>query len=135
MDTCIHKLQQVREGEGYPECNQLLYDIRNGLTQAMDDDLNVSAALAAVFSIVRRINRLNQAGRLSREDAAQLIDGFRQVDRVLAIFDFKPPAPDEDSAALIAARQAARAARDWDTADRLREELRARGVTVEDPKR
>ena len=135
LDTCIHKLQQVREGEGYPECNQLLYDIRNGLTQAMDDDLNVSAALAAVFSIVRRINRLNQAGRLSREDATQLIDGFRQVDRVLAIFDFKPPAPDEDSAALIAARQAARAARDWDTADRLREELRARGVTVEDPKR
>ena len=135
LDTCVQKLQKVREGKDYPECDQLLYDIRNGFTQGMDDDLNVSAALAAVFSIVRRINRLNQAGRLSQKDAARLLEGFRQVDRVLAIFDFEPPAPDADVAALIEAREAARAIRDWDTADRLREELRARGVTVEDRKR
>lgn len=134
LDTCIQKLQAVRDGAGYPELNQLLYDIRNGFTQAMDDDLNVSAALAAVFSIVRRVNRLIQAGRLSPEDAAQLIEGFRQVDAVLAVFDFESPPPPDDVAALIEAREAARAARDWDTADRLRQELRARGHFVEDRK-
>jgi cysteinyl-tRNA synthetase len=134
LDTCVKDLQDVRGGSGYPELNQLLYDIRNGFTQAMDDDLNVSAALAAVYSIVRRINRLNQGGRLSSADAAQLIDAFRQVDQVLDLFDFAPVRPPGDVAALIEARDAARAARDWDTADRIRDELRNRGIDVKDPK-
>jgi cysteinyl-tRNA synthetase len=112
----------------------LRYDIRNGFTQAMNDDLNVSAALAAVFAIVRRVNRLVQEERLNRDDAAQLIDAFRNVDHVLKIFDFEPPIPSDDVAALVAARDAARAAKDWTTADRLREELRAHGITVKDGK-
>ena len=113
----------------------MLYDIRNGFTQAMNDDLNISAALAAVFAIVRRINRLIQAGRLNRDDAAQLIEAFRNVDRVLDIFNFEPPSPPDDVAMLIEARETARAAKDWATADRIREELRARGMTVKDQKR
>jgi cysteinyl-tRNA synthetase len=100
----------------------------------MDDDLNVSAALAAVFSIVRRINRLHQTGRLSRDDAGQLLEVFRQVNRVLDIFNFEPTPPSDDVAALIEARRAARAKKDWETADRIREELRLRGVTIKDPK-
>jgi len=134
LDTCIRNLHDVRGGSGYPELNQLLYDIRNGFTQAMNDDLNISAALAAVFSIVRRVNRLIQAGRISVDDAAQLIEAFRKVDRVLAIFDFKQPPPPDDVATLIEARAAARDAKDWATADRIREALCARGITVKDPK-
>jgi cysteinyl-tRNA synthetase len=134
LDACIKSLRDVRDGPAYPDLNQLRYDIRNGFTQAMNDDLNVSAALAAVFAIVRRVNRLVQEERLNRGDAAQLIDAFRQVDHVLKIFDFEPPIPSDDVAALIAARDAARAAKDWETADRLREELRARGMTVKDEK-
>jgi cysteinyl-tRNA synthetase len=134
LDSCVKSLQEVRGGSGYPELNQLLYDIRNGFNQAMDDDLNVSAALAAVFSIVRRINRLHQTGRLSRDDAGQLLEAFQQVDRVLDIFNFEPTPPSDDVAALIEARRAARAKKDWETADRIREELRLRGVTIKDPK-
>jgi len=134
LDTCIQNLYEAKEGRAYPELNQLLYDIRNGFSQAMDDDLNVSAALAAVFSIVRRINRLLQADELHRADAMQLIEAFRQVDRVLDIFDFEKAPPPEDVAALIARRDAARAARDWATADRIREELLAHGIAVKDHK-
>ncbi len=134
LDTCIQNLYEAKEGRPYPELNQLLYDIRNGFSQAMDDDLNVSAALAAVFSIVRRINRLLQADELHREDALQLIEAFRQVDSVLDIFDFEKAPPPEDVAALIAKRDAARTARDWATADRIREELLAHGIAVKDQK-
>lgn len=134
LDTCIRNLHDVRLGSAYPELNQLLYDIRNGFTQAMNDDLNVSAALAAVFSIVRRVNRLIQAGRINADDAAQLIEAFRNVDQVLAIFDFKQPPPPDDVARLILAREAARDAKDWATADRIREALCERGITVKDPK-
>ena len=134
LDSCVHNLQAVSGGSGYPDLNQLIYDIRNGFAKAMDDDLNVSGALAAVFSIVRHINRLNQEGRLSREDARQLLETFRQVDRVLGLFDFETTRLPDDVAALIEAREAARAQKDWATADRIREELRARGITVKDPK-
>ena len=134
LDTCIKNLQDVRGGGAYPELNQLLYDIRNGFTQAMNDDINVSAALAAVFAIVRRINRLIQTGRLNRDDAGQLIEAFRNVDRVLEIFDFEQPSPPDDVATLVEAREKARAAKDWAEADRIREELRARGITVKDRK-
>lgn len=134
LDTCIQNLYEAKDGRAYPELNQLLYDIRNGFSQAMDDDLNVSAALAVVFSIVRRINRILQAGELHREDAMQLIEAFRQVDRVLDIFDFEKAPPHDDVAALIAKRDAARAARDWATADRIREELLTHGIAVKDHK-
>jgi len=134
LDTCIKNLHDVRGGSAYPELNQLLYDIRHGFTQAMNDDLNVSAALAAVFSIVRRVNRLIQADRISTDDAAQLIEAFHKVDRVLDIFNFQQAPPPDDVATLIEAREAARAAKDWATADRIREELGARGITVKDRK-
>ena len=134
LDSCIRNLHEVADGTGYPELNQLLYDIRNGFSQAMDDDLNISAALASVFFIVRRINRLMNAGRINRDDAAQLIEALRQVDRVLDIFDFDPPPLPDDAARLIEAREAARSAKDWAKADRIRDELLARGITVKDRK-
>jgi cysteinyl-tRNA synthetase len=134
LDACIRNLHDVRAGSAYPELNQLLYDIRNGFTQAMDDDLNISGALAAVFSIVRRINRLLQNDSLNGDDAAQLIEAFRQVDRVLDIFDFEAPPSQDDVQDLVERREVARAAKDWATADRIREELLARGVSVKDRK-
>ena len=134
LDSCIAALQEVRDGRDYPELNQLLYDIRNGFTQAMDDDLNVSAALAAVFKNVRRINRLILSGSLSQGDAGQLMDAFRAVDQVLGIFRFDQAAPPVDIADLMAARDAARAAKDWETADRIRDQLRAKGVIIKDRK-
>jgi cysteinyl-tRNA synthetase len=99
---------------------------------ALDDDLNVSAALAAVFELVRELNRRIADRSLSTSDAARALGLLRDLDRVLAILpdevaDLPPGAAD-----LLSARDAARAARDWAAADRLRDELLALGVAVED---
>ena len=134
LDRCVERLMAIEGGRPYPEIKQLLYDIRSGFTQAMDHDLNVSAALAALFSNVRRINALIQEGGIDADDAVRIIAGFRAVDRVLGVFDFSAPALPDKAAALIAARQEARAARDWARADQLREELLALGVTPQDAK-
>jgi cysteinyl-tRNA synthetase len=134
LDRCVQRLMAIEDGHPYPEIKQLLYDIRSGFTQAMDHDLNVSAALAALFSNVRRINALIQKRGIDADDAARIVAGFRAVDQVLGVFEFSPPALPDKAAALIAARQEARAARDWDRADQLREELLALGVTPQDAK-
>jgi cysteinyl-tRNA synthetase len=98
----------------------------------MDDDLNVSGALAAIFDLVRDVNRRIDARLLSTDDAHRTAAALRDLDRVLAVVEDEEAELPADLAGLLEARTAARAARDWATSDRLRDELLAAGVVVED---
>ena len=105
---------------------------RSRFDASLDDDLNVSAALAAVFDLVRELNRRLADRSMSSADAGRALATLRDLERVLAIL---PDAADElppEAAALLVAREAARAARDFAASDRLRDELAALGVSVED---
>ena len=109
----------------------VLAGARRGFEDGLDDDLNVSPALAAVFDLVRELNRRIAGRTLSIADAGRARAVLADLDRVLGLL------PDEDAlepdlAALVEARAAARAAREWAESDRLRAELLARGVAVED---
>jgi cysteinyl-tRNA synthetase len=99
---------------------------------ALDDDLNISAALAAVFDLVRDLNRRLERRSLSTADARRALASLRDLDRVLAILPDEAEDLERDLAALLDERAAARAARDFAASDRLRDELAAHGVTVED---
>jgi cysteinyl-tRNA synthetase len=125
-------LQAAADVDAYPGLDQLLYDIKNGFIGAMDDDLNISKAMAAVFKHVKKINRLLQQRRLSAQCADQILDAFRQIDRVLGLFDFSNAATGEQVRQLIRQRDRARKAQDWAQADRLREQLEELGVVVMD---
>ena len=105
---------------------------RDGFGAALDDDLNISAALAVVFDLVRDLNRRLERRLLSTADAGRALAALRDLDRVLAILPEESESLEPDVAALLEERAAARAARDFAASDRLRDELSARGVTVED---
>jgi cysteinyl-tRNA synthetase len=132
MDSCISRLHELRNRPYYPDLDQLLYDIRRGFVDAMDDDLNISAALAAIFSMIKKINRLISEQALNQSDATKIIDVFKKIDRVLNLFEFETQAPDADTRRLIEKRNQARQQQNWDLADQIREELILRGVTVRD---
>jgi len=104
---------------------------RDSFKTAMDDDLNVSGALGAVFDLVRELNRRVDARSLSTADASRAAAALRDFDRVLGVLDLPDELP-EGAQELLDQRAAARAAREWPTSDRLRDELAALGVTVED---
>jgi cysteinyl-tRNA synthetase len=127
-------LQASEDVEGYPDLDQLLYDIKNGFVRAMDDDLNISRAMASVFKYVKKINGLLQQRRLSAPCADQILDVFRQIDGVLGLFDFSNAADGEQARQLIRRRDRARRAQDWEKADRLRVQLKELGVVVMDYK-
>jgi cysteinyl-tRNA synthetase len=121
-------------GPDDPTLAQRLEAARAEFGAALDDDLNVSAGLAVVFDLVRDLNRRIDARSLSSADAGRALETLRDIDRVLAILPDAEPADDLEPAvvALLEARITARAARDFAASDRLRDELAAVGVTVED---
>jgi cysteinyl-tRNA synthetase len=105
---------------------------RESFKAAMDDDLNVSGGLAAVFDLVRELNRRAVDERsLSTPDARRGAQALRDFDRVLGVIDIPDVLPD-GAQELLDQRVAARSARQWADSDRLRDELAAMGVAVED---
>ena len=115
-----------------PDLPEVLDGARRRFEAALDDDLNVSAALAAIFDLVRELNRRIAERSLSTADAARALGVLRDLDRVLAILPDETPDLPAGAADLLAAREAARAGRDWAASDRLRDELADLGVAVED---
>jgi cysteinyl-tRNA synthetase len=110
----------------------LLDAARAGFEAALDDDLNVSAALASVFELVRETNRRIADRRLSTADAGRIATVLRDLDAVLGILPDSAEELPPEAAARLEAREAARASRDWAASDRLRDELAEMGVLVED---
>jgi len=114
------------------DLDEVLAGARARFEAALDDDLNVSAALAAVFDLVRELNRRIAERSLSTADAARALGALRDLDHVLAILPDEAPGLPPGAAELLAARETARTNRDWASSDRLRDELAAIGVAVED---
>ncbi|MBX7060335.1 MAG: cysteine--tRNA ligase [Pyrinomonadaceae bacterium] len=103
--------------------------------EAMDDDLNTAAALAAVHDMVREVNTILAANGLTEEERSAVLDAVGKFDAVLGIFGREDSELlDEDIEALIAERQEARRHRNFARSDEIRDELAAKGITLEDTK-
>ncbi len=100
---------------------------------ALDDDLNVSAALGSLFDLVRETNRAMDGGELSPARVRGLLDYWERINSILRLEEESSEIPAE-IAALLEERNAARAAKDWARSDVLRDELLARGWVAKDTK-
>jgi len=98
----------------------------------MDDDLNISLGLAAIFEFVRDSNRLLAEGRLSQENAQAVMATMQQFDRVLGLLDDAEPTIDTEVERLAQKREQARKQRDFATADQLRAQISMLGYVIED---
>jgi cysteinyl-tRNA synthetase len=118
---------------------------REAFEAAMDDDFNTPEALAVLQGLAREINSARTAGEA--QQAARLGAELRELGGVLGLLQLPPaewfrksdPAagaahglPDAEVEARIAARLAARRAKNWGESDRIRDELAAAGVLLED---
>lgn len=133
LDTQLAALGSISvERSDDPELPAVLERARTSFEAGLDDDLNISAALAALFELVRDVNRRIAEMTLGRADADRIVAFLRDLDRVLGILPDPAPGLSADAADLLEARAAARAAREWAESDRLRDALLALGVVVED---
>jgi cysteinyl-tRNA synthetase len=100
--------------------------------EAMDEDLNVPKALAAFYGFQRTINSAIDAGKLSKSGSTVVLEALTKADSVFGIMRFENESLDPELMALIKEREAARSSKDYKRADELRNELKNRGVLVQD---
>jgi cysteinyl-tRNA synthetase len=133
LDAAVAALGAYREERADDvELPAVLADARTAFDAALDDDLNVSAALASLFDLVRELNRRIDARVLSTADAERALATLRSFDEVLAVLPAADDPLDGETRRLLDARADARRNRDWSASDRLRDELADRGIAVED---
>jgi len=128
-DNIDFALKNARDGGEIPA---FIEERKNEFINAMEDDLNTADALAAIFMLVRDINTViaNGAGKGTLEACADIFD---QLTGVLGlVYNRKTEALDSEIEALIEKRTEARKARDFKTADAIRDQLKEMGIILED---
>ena len=133
LDAGLAALAGYREDRADdPSLVALLDAARERFDAALDDDLNVSAGLAAVFDLVREANRRIADRSISTADAGRIAAVLRNLDTVIGVLPEEAASLPAGATDLLAGREAARARRDWAESDRLRGALLQLGVAVED---
>jgi len=109
-------------------------DVRASYRDALDDDLNLPQGVGLVFDHLREANAALDAERVGPLNRASLKALLDDVDAHLDVIRAEEPGLAEEVERLIAEREAARRSRDFARADRIREDLKARGIALEDSK-
>ena len=134
----LGRLDAIKGAGSHAEIAARVDQARTEFGAAMQDDLNTAAALGAIFELVRALNSAIDAGAVGADDVTNIRQTFDLFDRVLGVLslrraeDEQPPVPVEEIERLIEERHAARRRRDFGEADRVRDDLAARGVLLED---
>lgn len=135
--TCRESLDfAIKNAKDIADDTELINRInsrREQFIKAMDDDLNTADGVAAIFDLVKDINISILDKEVSKNVCQTAADVFDELCDVLGIlYNRKSNDVDADIEALIEQRQTARANKDWATADRIRDELKAKGIILKD---
>jgi cysteinyl-tRNA synthetase len=137
VDRLTNFTERLHEADGKgcgEKIETLMGDVTKNFNAAMDDDLNISVALAALFDFVRGANKLVDDNLLSKEEAEKIYYLIMRFDTVLGVIGRakSEEALPKEAEELIQKREEARKAKYWKEADRIREQLKAMGVILED---
>jgi cysteinyl-tRNA synthetase len=138
-----HAVSEAPETENDCGLSELIDETRTSFIESMDDDFNTREAIGNLFVFSRKLNSIIANEKPGRASLEKVLDFFSEINEVLGIFedDSKKTSEkessglsDEEIKELIELREKARINRDWATADSIRDELKEKGIIIEDGK-
>lgn len=133
LNDFVQRLSEVDQEILHEQAEPLIKKCLTQFAQALADDLNISAALGALFDFVREINVLHDRGELGRLGAQHALELMKTCDSVLGVLSFqKGEEVPEDLQVALEKRIKARQDKDWKLADELRVLIYDRGYMIED---
>jgi cysteinyl-tRNA synthetase len=99
---------------------------------ALDDDLNIAGALAALFDFIGKVNSPLTQDMINKSNARKILAALENINEVLGVMDFEAQVAQGEISELINKREAARNAHNWKKADSYRAQLVELGVDVSD---
>jgi cysteinyl-tRNA synthetase len=119
-------------GEVGEVMRDLIENAKQGFEEGLDDDLNISKALAFIADLIRAVNSSIDRGSVTPSEAASVISFLQNINEVLGIFSFEREMLPEEIEALIEERTRARTEKNFARADEIRDTLLERGIVLED---
>jgi cysteinyl-tRNA synthetase len=126
INDFVLKLDEAK-GKDNKEVETLIEKAKKQFEDALNDDLEMSTALAAAFEFMNAINKIE----LSKKDAKKVREFMKKIDSILGILAEEEKLP-ANIAKLVKEREEARASKNFKLADELRDELKKHGIAVED---
>ena len=134
LNEFMLKLKEIKNRENNEKIKRLIEDTKNLFEKEMDDDLNISNALAVIFDFMKKINTLMMKNAIGKKDADDIRNLMLEFDKVLGILEVKQEKIPSAIMKLVADREKARKEKDFKKADSIREELSRKGYILEDTK-
>lgn len=133
IDDFIDRLQQIDKQVGAPvDMQSVCSNMKYTFVKELFDDLNISAAIAALFDFIREVNSEIDRNHVGVTEASLALKALSELDQVLAIMEREAVEIPDDVQKLFEDRQKARKEKNWAQADEIRDKIEVLGFVIED---
>jgi len=115
-----------------PKIKKIIEKTKNDFEKEMDDDLNISEGLATIFDFIREMNAKMVPEGIDKRDAKEIYDFMLKINSVLGVIKFEEEKIPIGIKKLIDEREKARKEKNYEKADKIREEIKNKGYILED---
>ena len=140
-DNAVHrlndfmiKLKEIKNNFKNNAIYKLIQKTKKNFEEAMDDDLNISIALSHIFEFVKEINTFMMQNKVGKDGVKKIIKFMNEVDKILGVLEEKEEKLSSELKKLIDEREKARKEKNFAKADKIRNQLKEKGIILEDTK-